>query len=208
MSTGVIDYGAGNLKSVETALRALSADFLVSSEPDALSGCDRLIFPGVGDAAAAMREMKAGGMDDLLTRFATEGSPVLGICLGAQIVLERSEESGATCLGLIPGEARAFPQDAGYKVPHMGWNRVVPSRYAGKSGKHPIFENIPEDASFYFVHSYYPLPTGDEYVLATTEYIHTFASAVAKDNVLAVQFHPEKSGRFGLRLLENFLSFN
>ncbi|MFP4644612.1 MAG: imidazole glycerol phosphate synthase subunit HisH [Spirochaetales bacterium] len=202
MSTGVIDYGAGNLKSVETALRAIGADFVVSSEPDAFSGCDRLIFPGVGDAAAAMQDMNSREMDTLLVEFAGAGLPVLGICLGAQIVLDRSQESDARCLGLIPGEARAFPQDSGYKVPHMGWNRLASRK------NHLLFEGIPEDASFYFVHSYYPLPAGDEYVLATTEYIHQFASALQKGNVMAVQFHPEKSGRFGLRLLENFLSIS
>ncbi len=208
MSTGVIDYGAGNLKSVETALRALEAGFVVSSEPEVLSRCDRLIFPGVGDASAAMQNMKRRGIDELIVAFAERGAPVLGICLGAQIVLERSQEGGADCLGLIPGEARAFAQDAGFKVPHMGWNRVVPSKREEVSTSHGLFAGIPEDASFYFVHSFFPAPSCEEHVIATTDYIHEFASALAKDSVMAVQFHPEKSGRFGLTLLKNFLSIS
>ncbi|MFW5994607.1 MAG: imidazole glycerol phosphate synthase subunit HisH [Spirochaetia bacterium] len=216
MSTGVIDYDAGNLKSVETALTYLGADFLVSSDPDRLSKCDRLIFPGVGDANAAMGILRERGLDALIREFAGLGRRLLGICLGSQIVLESSEENGARCLGLVPGTARKFPGDAGFKVPHMGWNRVTPvaaqataagtDSAAGTAAGHPLFAGIPADASFYFVHSYYPDPADSRDIVATTDYIVPFASAISRGSIWAVQFHPEKSGRVGLRMLSNFLN--
>jgi glutamine amidotransferase len=199
MSVIVIDYGAGNLKSVETALRHLGADFRVTARPELVMGADKVIFPGVGEAAAAMAALAETGLGEALQDFFKTGKPILGICLGSHIVLERSEESNTTCLGLVPGAARRLPDQPGFKVPHMGWNQVRPLK------AHPLFEGIPEDASFYFVHSYCPEPAQPEMRLAETEYMITFTSAIVKDNLCAVQFHPEKSGRYGLLMLNNFL---
>ena len=201
MTVGVVDYEAGNLKSVETALRALGARITVSASPQELLSTDRLIFPGVGDAAAATAVLRARGLDDAIRSFVATGRPVLGICLGSQIVLDASEENEATCLGLISGTARRFPADLGVKVPHIGWNQVTPTV------SHPIFEGIPSGASFYFVHSYYPSPDDPATVLAETDYGIRFASAIARENLTAVQFHPEKSGPHGLRMLRNFLDY-
>lgn len=196
---GVVDYEAGNLRSVETALARLGASFRIVDSPDALINLDRLIIPGVGDAAYCMDVMRRRGLEEGIRSFFGTGKPVLGICLGSQIVLESSEEREASCLGLLPGRAVRFPGDLGEKVPHMGWNEVVPS------GEHWLFEGIPEGTAFYFVHSYYPQPEAEEAVVATTSYGLTFPSAIERDNLVATQFHPEKSGELGLRMLSNFL---
>lgn len=196
--TGVVDYRAGNLRSVETALRRLGADFFITAEPEEVRRADRLLFPGVGEARASMAVLKETGLGDAVVEFYRSGRPLLGICIGCQIVLERSEESETTCLGIVPGGAVRFPSRRGLKVPHMGWNQVVYAR------EHVLFRGIPDESSFYFVHSYYPLPA-KESVLAYTEYGLRFASAIEHENLLAVQFHPEKSGDVGLRLLANFL---
>ena len=200
MKIGVVDYEAGNLKSVETALRAIGADFIVSDSPEPLLATDRLIFPGVGDAKAAMTVLERSGLADAVRSFFGSGKLILGICVGSQIVLDASEENDATCLGLVPGTARRFPDDMGLKVPHMGWNQV--ENIEGRA----LFDGIAPGTSFYFVHSYYPDPVHEEHRLATTEYGITFAAGVQRDNLTAVQFHPEKSGEAGLRLLSNFLS--
>ena len=201
MTVGVVDYEAGNLKSVETALLALGARITISASPEELLKTDRLIFPGVGDAAAATAVLRARGLDEGIRDFVATGRPLLGICLGSQIVLDSSEENQATCLGLIAGAARRFPADLGVKIPHMGWNQVTPTV------NHPVFAGIPAGASFYFVHSYYPSPDDPASVLAETDYGIRFASAIGRDNLTAVQFHPEKSGPHGLRMLQNFLDF-
>jgi glutamine amidotransferase len=185
---------------VETALEAIGADYRVSDRPEPLLETDRLVFPGVGDAKAAMTVLERSGLADAVRRFFADGKLILGICVGSQIVLDASEENDATCLGLIPGTARRFPADLGLKVPHMGWNQVT-----GTEGN-PLFEGIPGGTSFYFVHSYYPAPLHAEHRIATTEYGIEFAAGVARENLMAVQFHPEKSGEAGLRLLRNFLS--
>lgn len=200
MKIGVVDYEAGNLRSVETALEAVEADYLVSDRPEPLLDTDRLVFPGVGDAKAAMTVLERSGLADAVRRFFGEGKLILGICVGSQIVLDASEENDAQCLGLIPGTARRFPGDMGLKVPHMGWNQVTDIE------GHPLFEGIPSGTSFYFVHSYYPEPTRPEHRIATTEYGIEFAAGVGRENLMAVQFHPEKSGEAGLRLLRNFIS--
>ncbi|HEQ70955.1 MAG TPA: imidazole glycerol phosphate synthase subunit HisH [Spirochaetia bacterium] len=199
MRVGVVDYHAGNLRSVETALRFLGADFFISTEPKPLLAADRLIFPGVGEATSAMQTLTRSGLDEAIRAFFKSGKLVLGICLGSQIVLSRSEEGNARCLDLIPGSARLFPKKAGYKIPHMGWNQVNPR------GEPPLFQGIPANASFYFVHSYYAEPEDERHVAAKTDYILQFPSALVRDNLVAVQFHPEKSGKYGLKLLENFL---
>lgn len=198
---GVVDYDAGNLKSVSTALRYLGADFTVSADPEVLMECGRLIFPGVGEAAYAMEILKERTLDSLLIDFAASGRPLLGICLGCQIVLSRSEERETRCLGILPGEALLFPGDTGLKVPHMGWNSITRKR------EHPLLDGIPDGTSFYFVHSYYP-GVPEEYSIAECEYGIRFSAGFARNNVAAFQFHPEKSGPFGLRLLKNFLSWD
>ncbi|MBN2739200.1 MAG: imidazole glycerol phosphate synthase subunit HisH [Spirochaetales bacterium] len=198
----VVDYKAGNLKSVETALDYLGADFLVTHDPDALRGAARVIFPGVGEARASMEVLQASGLGQAIVDFFQSGRPLMGICLGTQIIFEHSEERDTACLGLVKGKVRRFPESGGLKIPQIGWNQVV------HSDSHPVFKGIPENSNFYFVHSYYPQADIQEQVMARTEYGITFSSAVARDNLFASQFHPEKSGRWGLKLLENFLGWN
>ena len=208
MTIGVVDYDAGNLRSVETALRYLGADFVLTTDPDLLRRTDRLLFPGDGNAGSAMNVLNATGLGDMIREFFASGRPIFGICLGAQIVLEGSEETPEPCLGLVPGRAKLFPfairpggPAAGQerlKVPHMGWNNVHPA------SPDPLFAGIPDNSPFYFVHSYYPAPEAKS-VLCTSEYGIEFASGIRKDNLWAVQFHPEKSGEHGLRMLRNFL---
>lgn len=201
MTVGVVDYDAGNLKSVKTALAVLGAKIVISDRPELLLGTDRLVFPGVGDAAAAMQVLRARGLDQGIREFVEKGRPVLGICLGSQIILDSSEENGALCLGLVAGTARRFAAGTGLKIPHMGWNQVDPV------DSHYLFRGIPARASFYFVHSYYPDPRDPQRTVATTEYGIRFTSALGSDNLTAVQFHPEKSGPYGLRMLQNFLDW-
>lgn len=198
--TLVIDYNAGNLRSVENALGFLDADYEVVRTPEAIPGADRIIFPGVGEAASAMSGLRKSGMDKALVEFAASGRPFLGICLGSQIILDASGESDTRCLGLVAGSAREFPGDMGLKVPHMGWNNI------SMTGNDPVFNGIPDDADFYFVHSYYPGPEDPSCTIATCRYGISFTAALKKDNIYAFQFHPEKSGPYGLRLLANFLS--
>jgi imidazole glycerol-phosphate synthase subunit HisH len=201
-TTVVVDYGAGNLKSVENALRFLGAPYLVSSRPADLAAADALIFPGVGEAAASMAELRRTGLDAAIPRFVASGRKVLGICIGCQVIFERSEERATECLGIFRGRVARFPGGSGLKVPHMGWNGVHFNR------PHPVFDGIPQDAPFYFVHSYYPDPADRSLVAGETEYGGLFPSCIAKDNLVAFQFHLEKSGPMGLRLLGNFLSWD
>jgi glutamine amidotransferase len=198
----VVDYGAGNLRSVATALRFLAADFRVSPNPDEVSRADKLIFPGVGEAGAAMATLNKTGLGEAVRAFFKTGRPLLGICVGSQVVLDRSEESDTACLGIVPGAARLLPDRPGFKVPHMGWNQAHPLR------AHPLFAGIPDCSSFYFVHSYYPEPDDPATRLAETDYMIPFTSAVVFENLCAVQFHPEKSGKYGLKLLANFLAMD
>ena len=201
-TTVVIDYGAGNLKSVENALAHLGARYLVTSRPADVAGAHALIFPGVGEAAQSMGELKRTGLDGALREFLASGRKILGICIGCQVIFERSEERATECLGLFPGEVRRFPAGSGLKVPHMGWNAVHFTR------AHPVFDGIPQDSSFYFVHSYYPAPADPEMIAGVTEYGSPFASCIAQGNLVAFQFHLEKSGPLGLKLLSNFLSWD
>ncbi len=199
MRIGIIDYDAGNVRSVETALAALGVEHVRVDTPRLAERCDKLIFPGVGEAAAAMAVLGERGLDRALRRHVQDGRPLLGICIGCQLVLEWSEEGNTVCLALVPGKVRALPSGRGDKVPHMGWNRVT------QVGECHLFEGLPMDSSFYFVHSYYPEPAKGEYVVGTTEHAGVrFASAFRAGPISAVQFHPEKSGRFGLKLLESF----
>lgn len=197
MVIAVIDYGAGNLRSVVRALKYIGVDYYVSNEADKLFKGDKIIFPGVGHAKCAMQEVNKLEIADMLRNYASTGKNIFGICLGSQILLEHSEEGDTACMGLIKGNSLLFKDD-GRKIPHMGWNQVYPS------GNNPLFSGIPAGSSFYFVHSYYTV-VGKENTLCTTEYGETFTSGITKDNISAVQFHPEKSGAWGLKMLENFV---
>jgi imidazole glycerol-phosphate synthase subunit HisH len=199
----VIDYDAGNLTSVETALRHLGAVYQVSSDPGIVARSDKVIFPGVGEARHAMSTLSASGMDKALVEFAATGKPLLGICLGCQILQDHSEERDTDLLGLIPGDVRLFPRIDGFKVPQIGWNTVV---HDGSE----LFDGIPQESSFYFVHSYYlsigAVDTGvSPWVCGRSEYGISFAAAVHRGNIWGTQFHPEKSGPKGLHMLENFI---
>lgn len=198
----VVDYDAGNLRSVETALRHIGSRFVVTAHPEALRDADRIIVPGVGEARAAMARLNDRGLSDALRERVAAGVPVLGICLGSQIVLDRSDENDATCLGLIPGEALAFSPGKGLKIPHMGWNTI------SVAATHPLLDGVDDESSFYFVHSYYPAPTAQSHCLATCEYGERFCAVLGRDNLVATQFHPEKSGSSGLIMLQNFLDWN
>jgi glutamine amidotransferase len=197
---GILDYDAGNLTSVENALRHLGHRWILSSDPAALAGCDRLIFPGDGHAATSMENLRARGLDRLLADFVARGRPVLGICVGSQIVLDSSEEGDARCLGLIPGTCRRLPGGPGLKVPHMGWNAV-------QFAPHPLTEGVPAGSSMYFVHSYYTLPAPGVQVLGTTDHGLEFTVGFVQGTLATWQFHPEKSGEPGLKLVANFLNW-
>jgi glutamine amidotransferase len=198
----IVDYGAGNLRSVETALRFLGVEFRISDSPEEVLAARRLIVPGVGEARAAMEGLSASGLGQAIEAFWKAGYPLLGICLGCQIIFELSEERSTACLGLLPGRVERFSSEQGRKVPHMGWNRVYQSR------SHPLFAGITDGAFFYFVHSYYPVPKDAQVVIGECEYGLRFAAAVARNNLVACQFHPEKSGSNGLSLLKNFLRWD
>lgn len=201
----IVDYKAGNLTSVQLALRALGAHAEITSDPSAIRSAERVIFPGVGAAGSAMRNLESMGLADVLREVVRAGTPFLGICLGTQILFESSEEDGGTVtLGLLPGRIPKFqPTDRWDKVPQIGWNQVAIAR------PHPLLNGIADGSEFYFVHSYYPAPSDEGVIIGRTTYAGvTFASMVGHNNLAATQFHPEKSGRIGLRLLTNFLSWN
>ena len=198
MKIGIVDYNAGNLTSVVSALNFIGSDYVVSSEYSVLMACDKLLFPGVGEASWAMDQLSQRGLERTLNDFKKSGKPILGICLGAQIILDYSEESGTKCLELVPGSAKLFPKDMGLKIPHIGWNTV---EHNGEG----IFKGIPSDASFYFVHSYYVEPKDKKNVIGVTNYGMDFCSSLQFENITAFQFHPEKSGEVGLQLLRNFI---
>ena len=198
----IIDYQAGNLTSVVRSLKVLGVEGTVTQDPAVVAQATRVIFPGVGAAGKAMATLRELGLDQALRRSLARGIPILGICLGAQIILEHSEENDTVCLGLLPGRTRALPQAEAVKIPHMGWNRV---RFLSE---HRVFEGLPEGAEYYFVHSYYPAPSQTTMVLGVTDHGIEFPSAIGWRNLVATQFHPEKSGRFGLKILENFLAWD
>jgi len=195
----VVDYGAGNLASVVNALERVGAPVVVSRDPAALDEADGVIVPGVGAAADTMRHLSELGFVPRLRATIERGVPFLGICMGLQVLLEVSYEGGEhRCLGIVPGIVRRLPEQV--TVPHMGWNEVRLRR------PHPLFAGIPDGTDFYFVHSFYAEPSDDAWILGETDYGVRFASVLARGNVMATQFHPEKSGRWGLRLLENFVT--
>ena len=198
MKVGVVDYEAGNLRSVETVLKHLGADYVISSDPDELYKSDKVIFPGVGEASSAMSVLRRKSLDDFMKSYSKTGKLILGICLGCQIILDRSEEGPCDCLSLIPGNVVSFKKESGLKIPQIGWNSVRAEK------DHFLFRGIPEGSSFYFVHSYYPA-SEEKYTIGKTDYGVTFSSALSNENISAVQFHPEKSGKHGIKLVDNFL---
>lgn len=199
----LVDYGAGNLTSVKRALDYLGIPSRVASTGDELRNAERIIFPGVGHAGAAMTILKARGLDVALRGAFAQGVPILGICLGAQIVLTHSEEGNTPCLDFIPGECMRFRlADPALKVPHMGWNGITVTQ------PHPVLRDVQPGDEFYFVHSYYPRPHSDTHVFAVCEYGSTFPAAIGYRNLFATQFHPEKSGRIGLTMLRNFAEWD
>jgi glutamine amidotransferase len=194
----IVDYGAGNLRSVARAVAHHGFEPKISCEAKAVEGAEALILPGVGAAADTMRNLQSGGLVQPIREYIASGRPFLGVCMGQQALLSVSEEGGEhRCLDVISGRVRRLPD--GQKVPHMGWNQVW------QKTAHPVFEGIEDGSNFYFVHSYYPAPEAEDVVIGETEYGVRFASVLARDNLVATQFHPEKSGADGLRFYGNFL---
>jgi imidazole glycerol-phosphate synthase subunit HisH len=199
----IVDYKAGNLTSVKRALDHLGIASRITADPEAIRSAERIIFPGVGAAGSAVETLKSSGLFDALKDAFAKGTPILGICLGTQIILSRSEEDGGVdCLGIIPGEVVRFDlKNPALKIPHMGWNGIrvgVP---------HPLLEGVKESDEFYFVHSYYPRPASAADAIATSEYETVFASVIGRRNLFATQFHPEKSGPAGLAILKRFATW-
>ena len=191
MNIAIIKYNAGNIHSVRLALMRLGIEPMISDDPETLRKADKVIFPGVGEASTAMEYLKVRNLDELITGL---NQPVLGICLGLQLMCRHSEENDTPCLGIFDTKIRKFPPED--KVPHMGWNTI-------RDLESPIFDKVDDDAYVYFVHSYYA--ELNEYEIAKTNYILPFASAMQKNNFFAVQFHPEKSGKIGEQILKNFV---
>jgi glutamine amidotransferase len=194
----IIDYGAGNLRSVANAIKELGYRPRVTSAPDEVLDAAAVILPGVGAAAVTMNGLEKLGMTDAIRQLIQQRRPLFAVCVGLQILLSETEEGGwHECLGIIPGKVKRLPH--GLKVPHMGWNQVR-QRFS-----HPVFEGIPDEANFYFVHSFYAEPEDIAVVAGTTTYGVSMCSMVIKDSLIAAQFHPEKSGEQGLKMYANFL---
>lgn len=212
----IVDYGMGNLRSVYQAFHhvAPDANVVIASKPEEISASDRVVLPGQGAMPDCMKHLQESGLLEVLLEVA-KNKPLLGVCVGEQMMFDQSAEVRTNanqpwtpCLGLIPGEVQRFaltgrrqPDGSVYKVPHMGWNQVRQDR------AHPLWDGIPDLTSFYFVHSYYVVPQRKEDVVGSTEYGDWFTSAVARDNIFATQFHPEKSAEYGLKLYQNFVSW-
>ncbi len=213
-TVAVVDYGMGNLRSVSQALQRVAAgtgfEVVVTADPDAVRAAERIVLPGQGAMPDCMRQLRESGLHDALLD-AAESKPLMGVCVGMQMLLDCSEEGGSTpALGLIGGEVLRFrfegrlqPDGSRYKVPQMGWNQVWQVPQAGR--QHPVWAGVPDAAHFYFVHSYYARPSDARHSVGETEYGTRFTSALARDNIFAVQFHPEKSADHGLALYRNFL---
>ncbi|WP_426174545.1 imidazole glycerol phosphate synthase subunit HisH [Massilia sp. TWR1-2-2] len=206
----VVDYGMGNLRSVAQALRAVApeANVLISGEAADIDSADRIVLPGQGAMRDCMQSLRESGVEDALLR-ASKTRPMLGVCVGEQMLFDRSEEADTAGLGLLPGrvvrfqlEGRLQPDGSRFKVPQMGWNRVRQAR------AHPVWEGILDDAWFYFVHSYYAQPVDPQDVVGEADYGGQFCCAVARENIVATQFHPEKSATAGLQLYKNFVHWN
>jgi glutamine amidotransferase len=204
----IIKYDAGNLTSVERAVTHLGFKSVVTDNLKEIAGAERIIFPGVGAAGSAMESIRRIGADNAIKDAFLSGKPVLGICVGTQIFMEYSEENDTKCMGLIGGKVLSFRFDKTeknetvLKIPHMGWNRIT------RLKRHFVLSDLQDEDEFYFVHGYYPAPDDDSHVIGTTEYGIRFASVIGYKNMVATQFHPEKSGRPGLSILKNFCVWN
>jgi len=195
----ILDYGGGNLRSVKRACDAVGVDALFTQDPAKVKSATRVIFPGVGHAKTCMETLQRSGLHDALLEAHGRGVPILGICVGAQLVLDGSEEGPTHGLSLVPGMTKRFDlKDRSLKVPHIGWNEVAVTR------PHPLLAGLSAGDAMYFVHSYYFAPSNPEHVLAQTDYGGSFCCALGRGNLFATQFHPEKSGRLGLDLLARF----
>jgi glutamine amidotransferase len=211
-TVAVIDYGMGNLHSVSKALEKAGSGqrVVVTAEPELILNADHVVLPGVGAIRDCMAEIRRLGIDRVVREVAARGTPLLGVCVGMQALMEFSaENNGTECLGLLPGRVEAFPRDmrdpqddTRLKIPHMGWNQTYPAL------EHPLWQGIGQGTRFYFVHSYYVEPSNPELIAASCHYGIPFTCAVTMNNVFAVQFHPEKSQHAGLRLYQNFLNWN
>ncbi len=198
----IVDYGMGNLRSVQKAIEKAGHAAEISDDPDRIAHADRLILPGVGAFRDAVQALREGHLVDCVCNHIRAGRPFLGICLGLQLLFDVSYEDGEhTGLGIIPGAVRRFELPQDLKIPHMGWNQLQPV-----SNNSPLLKHVPADAWFYFVHSYFVDPADDTWTAATTDYGKPFVSMIARDNVFATQFHPEKSQSAGLELLKNFVN--
>ena len=198
----IVDYNAGNLTSVKRALDALGIKSQITGSPAKIIKAERVIFPGVGNARSAMEQLRKAKLIPALTKAAESGTPFLGICLGMQMMTAHSDEGDTEGLNFFKSHVRLLPQSQGLKIPNMGWNNLKFNK------KHKLFEGINKNAEFYFVHSYYVEASLKKDVAAFTEHGIQFASVIAKNNLFAVQFHPEKSGEAGLRLLKNFTEWD
>ena len=200
----IIDYKAGNLASVARAINHLGFECRITNNLKEIARAEKLIFPGVGSAGQAMKDLKKMDLDKAILDYYKSGRPFLGICLGTQVILDDSEENETACLGLMSGSVRRFSSPLRsnngnvLKVPHMGWNEVE------LKTSHPVFEGVARGSEFYFVHSYFPAPKNKDTIIGTTDYGINFASVLGYRNLIAVQFHPEKSGKPGLTILKNF----
>ncbi len=194
----VIDYGAGNLRSVVNAIARLGYQPRITNRSDEVLSARAVILPGVGAASDTLKSLKRLGLTDAIRRIIAEDRPFFGVCIGLQILFTGTEEGGwHECLGIIPGRVKKLP--SGLKVPHMGWNQVK------QKVSHPVFAGIPDEANFYFVHSYHAEPEDRSLIAGETDYGTTICSAIARGNLVATQFHPEKSGELGLRMYDNFI---
>jgi glutamine amidotransferase len=198
MMIAVIDYGAGNIRNVVNAINRLGYQIKLTSEPGVILSADTVILPGVGAAGDTVSSLKQLNLIEPVRKIITENKPFMGICIGLQILFSETEEDkGQKCLDIFPGKVKKLP--AGQKIPHMGWNQVK------QKVDHPVFDGVPDNSHFYFVHSYYVDPEDKSLVAGITDYGVEFCSMIAKGNMIGTQFHPEKSGDAGLRILDNFL---
>ena len=196
----IIDYGAGNIRNVVNAINKLGYEVNLTSDPDEVLSADTVILPGVGAAGDTVSSLRKLNLIEPVRRVIAENKPFLGICIGLQVLFTETEEDrGQKCLDVFPGRVKRFPE--GRKIPHMGWNQVK------RKIDHPVFEGVPDNSNFYFVHSYYVDPEDQSLIAGITEYGVEFCSMISRGNMIGTQFHPEKSGNIGLRIYDNFLRY-